>query len=406
MNIRKLIHRRLNDIQHEQGYAYIASTNMPLLSSHQFPSHARVLEDGVPLSGPDNVLHDDIRQIGGGRYSFWHDKVYFSASDNTDPRNNNRKYEMEYRYIDGSKVFVLLKRLRNRFRKLNIQKESSDKNVPVNFGERDTSPESLQRDLEYAVQIGLNFIKRLPDGVKSLPGKAVLEIGPGINFGSTLLMATFGAKVMVSDLYLSPWKAEYHPKFYALLRSWVKENYPQTDISPIDRILDSGGYPPESIGCYSTPLEELAGIMDESVDIILSNAVFEHLANPEQAFRQLARVSKPGALGYHQVDFRDHNNFSRPLEYLLIADEAFSIEFKQTHGERGNRYRPHEYWEFFEEIGFEVQRFVPSSFADDSYLADLLPRLRSANGSKYKDAPIDELKQISGLFCLKKRSKR
>ena len=50
MSLRKTIRKPLTEIQHEQGYAYLASTYLPLLSSHQSPSRARVLEDGIPPS--------------------------------------------------------------------------------------------------------------------------------------------------------------------------------------------------------------------------------------------------------------------------------------------------------------------------------------------------------------------
>ena len=48
-------------------------------------------EDGKPL-GPPHSLHDDIRTKGGGRYSHWQANIYFSASDNSDPNKNGRKY--------------------------------------------------------------------------------------------------------------------------------------------------------------------------------------------------------------------------------------------------------------------------------------------------------------------------
>ncbi len=87
---------RLSSIQPETGFNYIAPTKHPELSSHERPSIARVLENSILLSGPANALHDDIRKIGKGRFSFWHDSVYFSASDNSDPRINGRLYEISF----------------------------------------------------------------------------------------------------------------------------------------------------------------------------------------------------------------------------------------------------------------------------------------------------------------------
>ena len=50
-----------------------------------------VLEDGKKL-GPPHTLHETIRQNGMGAYSHWGTYLYFSSSDNTDPRSNGRAY--------------------------------------------------------------------------------------------------------------------------------------------------------------------------------------------------------------------------------------------------------------------------------------------------------------------------
>lgn len=42
--------------------------------------------------GPGGCLHDEVRSAGGGRYSVWNADLYFSTSDNSDPRTNGRAY--------------------------------------------------------------------------------------------------------------------------------------------------------------------------------------------------------------------------------------------------------------------------------------------------------------------------
>lgn len=48
-------------------------------------------EDGKVLA-PSHAIHDDIRKNGKGSWSHWGQAIYFSSSDGTDPRQNNRKY--------------------------------------------------------------------------------------------------------------------------------------------------------------------------------------------------------------------------------------------------------------------------------------------------------------------------
>jgi hypothetical protein len=86
----------LANVHTEIGYAYLADTGHPELTSQRHASVGQVLEDGKPLAGPANAYHKDIRQIGLGRYSFWGDEVYFSTSDNTNPLTNGRTYEFYF----------------------------------------------------------------------------------------------------------------------------------------------------------------------------------------------------------------------------------------------------------------------------------------------------------------------
>ena len=54
-------------------------------------SELRFFEDGRALS-PAHSPYESIRESGRGRYSHWGRWLYFSTSDNTDPRTNGRTY--------------------------------------------------------------------------------------------------------------------------------------------------------------------------------------------------------------------------------------------------------------------------------------------------------------------------
>lgn len=80
-------------VKSEGGYAYKISQSISggdnATSKEQ--SVLRLFENGVEL-GPAHSVHDDIRNLGKGRFSHWGTTVIFSASDNTDPRTNGRSY--------------------------------------------------------------------------------------------------------------------------------------------------------------------------------------------------------------------------------------------------------------------------------------------------------------------------
>lgn len=66
-------------------------SEQPMLSA------VEVFEDGHAL-GPSHTEHGQIRTLGAGRYSHWHNVLYLSASDASDPTTNGRTYTL---YVPG-----------------------------------------------------------------------------------------------------------------------------------------------------------------------------------------------------------------------------------------------------------------------------------------------------------------
>jgi predicted O-methyltransferase YrrM len=105
---------------HEHGYCYTYSSIFPVAASAmglEQRSGVVLLEDGRPL-GPGNSLHDEIRSVGGGRFSHWissnpatpddvvESTLYFSASDNSDPNENGRRYSIRVAGVETALVDV------------------------------------------------------------------------------------------------------------------------------------------------------------------------------------------------------------------------------------------------------------------------------------------------------------
>ena len=85
----------LRDFSHDQGFSWVA--HMPDLKAYAdgpdapIRSPLVVLEDERAL-GPAHASHSAIRAHGGGSYSHWHDRVFLSTSDDSDPNSNGRRY--------------------------------------------------------------------------------------------------------------------------------------------------------------------------------------------------------------------------------------------------------------------------------------------------------------------------
>ncbi len=93
----------LEQITHLDRYAY--SARIPVLETDMLgQSKVEIFEDGVRL-GDGHDDHSEISGLGEGRYSHWgiyscreglgvnnFSALWFSTSDNTDPRTNGRRY--------------------------------------------------------------------------------------------------------------------------------------------------------------------------------------------------------------------------------------------------------------------------------------------------------------------------
>jgi hypothetical protein len=86
----------LDRITHEVGFSFVCELPANVSGdTEQTPaiSGAEVFEDGKSL-GPPHTEHELIRTLGRGRYSHWGRHLYFSTSDNSDPRTNRRSYRL------------------------------------------------------------------------------------------------------------------------------------------------------------------------------------------------------------------------------------------------------------------------------------------------------------------------
>jgi len=66
-------------------------------SDHADPKRSTLVveEDGVALA-PGNVPLDTVQKVGRGSFLHWGGALYFSSSDNSDPRSNGREYRVVF----------------------------------------------------------------------------------------------------------------------------------------------------------------------------------------------------------------------------------------------------------------------------------------------------------------------
>lgn len=88
--------RKIRRIAPDSGFCFRAPGPSRIISDEDGVSILILLENDTPLSAP-HTPHNEIRRLGQGRYSHWGRYMYFSSSDNTDPRKNGRVYKLVQR---------------------------------------------------------------------------------------------------------------------------------------------------------------------------------------------------------------------------------------------------------------------------------------------------------------------
>lgn len=292
------------------------------------------------------------------------------------------------------------------------------------------SMEELHEDIKYAFSCIDAYLDAFPrERVRSAH---ICEIGPGKNLIVGLTFKSLGAaQVYVADKYFKPWSDDYHAPLYRTLAEAVAARWSDADQEVFRQCLTRGEHCADGVQPIAEDAETLKSIPDNSIDFLCSWAALEHLYSPPQAFARFGAITKPGGCGLHQVDFRDHFDFNRPLEFLLHhyrwnekpdADtfawmaRRMGQSVEQAHakgmdanglvrrvcGYNGNSYRRIDYDTLWRQNGFSITAFDHNMSAGADYLDDFEPRLRASTARRH-NLPREELDVVSGRYEVQKR---
>lgn len=244
----------------------------------------------------------------------------------------------------------------------------------------------------------LDCMQRYDSGRVHISGRRVLELGPGPDLGAGLILLAGGAAkytaVDAHDLATAAGQRFYERLFEKLAARGNLE----TDIATLRRELalanDGAG---ERI-CYHCSKEfDLSVVPEESIDLIVSQAAFEHFDDVRRTVEQMTRLACPGAALICEIDLATHTRWIRDRDPLNIY--RFSDEFYDQMKFRGspNRLRPLEYREILSDAGWGNIELYPLCVLDKEYLAKVQPSL---DGRFANDA--SQMECLSVALCARK----
>lgn len=239
----------------------------------------------------------------------------------------------------------------------------------------------LTASVKYSQDVFEKYFRFL--AVKDIPaflnGKTVIEIGPGNTVTVAFLFLAYGAKrVFCFDRF--PLVQDMQKNKLIAIR--LLEILPDTQRECLSKIISFNAK--GTIQWDSTHLyylhnkRKLIAIQDETVDLVVSNAVLEHVSDLEELFREMARTMKPGAVMVHAADLGPHQlDIRTPLDFLTIPEWLWKI--MTSHRGAPNRARKSQYEMLLRKYFFEILRFkVTEHFTqtDIDIITAKVPQLR------------------------------
>ncbi len=263
------------------------------------------------------------------------------------------------------------------------------------FSPKPFNVSDIEKCIEYDLKVvdkWLLYIKEYTHCSNFINTKNILEIGPGRDLGTGLYLLFKGGKQYnacdVNDLML------FTPdEFYKQLFSKFKATFLEDEFSKF-----KSGEPSKLNYLVRKDLNIVSAFGVGTIDLVFSQAVFEHINNIDSMIEQISKVCKPRAILVAEVDLRTHSKY----RYIVDKDPNNIYRYHRAiyniFSFRGipNRIRPFQYKEILQRHGWENIVITP--------LLTLSNTVKKCSGLN-KDF-IDEKNQmdyLSIMICARKK---
>ncbi len=228
----------------------------------------------------------------------------------------------------------------------------------------------FQKAITYDRQVVTNWLDALHQyGNKTVKDKTVLELGPGADLGPALFLLDSGAKQYITvdaNRLIDETPYDLYTELLASLGDG--ENIK----SELDKTLAGND---DRIKYVVDPKFDLSNLEKDSVDLVVSQAAFEHFSDIGRAVRDLTPIVRQGGVLIAEVDLMTHTGVVRSRDPLNIF--RYSNIFYRLMNFSGipNRVRPNEYKAIFEQHGWKDVEIIPLQELSREYVKTIHPQL-------------------------------
>lgn len=259
---------------------------------------------------------------------------------------------------------------------------------------------AMDRCVEYDLRVvdaWLNHLEKYTSCPPVMDGKHVLELGPGSDLGIGLYLLFKGCETYhacdVNNLVkLAP------DGFYLRLFEKLCNMGSRAEVGALQKQWEAAkAGKPSRLHHSVMPDFDIASAVEEgSIDVVFSQAAFEHFEDIDATFSQLNAVCKPGAVLVAEIDLKTHSRWIRDVDPNNIY--RYSNWLYKLFGFRGvpNRWRPYQYKEALERHGWGDVSITPLVVLDDHW------SLNVGLSGCFVD-PKNQMKYLSVVLCARRR---
>ncbi|HDQ04173.1 MAG TPA: methyltransferase domain-containing protein [Deltaproteobacteria bacterium] len=250
----------------------------------------------------------------------------------------------------------------------------------------------------HVVNEWLNHINKYTNNSYTIAGKNVLELGPGSDLGVGLCLLAKGC-AQYNAIDVNNLMYETPEKFYNQLFSKLENMNIQKDIINILKAQLAkikGGRESRLRYVVDKNFDIVAAFGKSNIDLVFSQAAFEHFNDIEKTISQLSEVCKDGALLVAEIDLKTHSRWIRDVDPNNIYRYSNYVYNLFCVPGTPNRYRPYQYKEVLARFGWSNISIVPLNKLNYKIIA-------YSGMHKNYSAEINQMDYLSIMLCATKR---
>lgn len=258
----------------------------------------------------------------------------------------------------------------------------------------------VERCIDYDIRVVDEWLSHLADYTRDhhfLGAKNVLELGPGSDLGIGLYLLALGAaKYNACDV--NPLAGTASDRFYHLLFKRIQSMVQKADVDDlIEQYQEAKNGRASKINYVVREDFRLSSALGkETIDLVFSQAAFEHFDDIDETVAELSKVCKSGAVIIAEIDLKTHSRWIRekdPNNIYRYHDDVY-----RTLWRRGfpNRIRPYQYKAAFEKYGWTNIAVIPLK------TAELYASGQSGLAGRFHDK-VNQMDYLSIMFCATKK---